>query len=190
MAMGDHPILEINLDGHEVVARASGEKPSSIRWTVLSIYAVKGRPIQGITDPFVTEIIGETTVTGEARRVRRAAFATLSAALQWRAFNQTSFIYTELLSEARTWAERKGEQLESPFTGDTFREALTWLYGDEIDVAVTRFVADWGTEIDGKADVFEVIDREDDDGMPGWAETFVRAMRHFNRESFHAARAR
>ena len=227
-----------------IVAQADGHKPKDERWTVLTIYAFPNERMAASrgfdSGRFVAEIVGESTVKGEQRRVRRASFATVAKALKWGAFNEKSTLFGELRRKAIDWMEAYSRSIagglvgvshggsavddaapeiltepppcklfasRQPWNGEGgFYGALLWLYepvakGD-VNEAVPLFVADWAASPEtvekfgggfysagepiSAANVFDVIDHEEEIGRPPWAETFCRAMLHFDREGFHA----
>jgi hypothetical protein len=88
----------------EIVAQASGLKPGDQRWTVLSIYYDAKLPGVG-GQPFIAEIVGETLVTGELRRIKRAPFESVAKALNWREFNAKTSLFNELRRKAIDWME-------------------------------------------------------------------------------------
>lgn len=98
-----------------IIAQASGEKKGRERWTVLSIYAFANERMavdQGfIGGRFVAEIVGETAVKGEERRVRRAAFATLAKALSWTHFDAKTQLFAELRDKAIAWMETQARDV-------------------------------------------------------------------------------
>lgn len=89
---------EPELSPDTAIAQASGWKPHDQRWTVLRIHHVLAT-----RTPFIGEIVGETNVEGEKRRVRRKSFDSVVDALNWGAFNQQSALYGELRQKAIAW---------------------------------------------------------------------------------------
>lgn len=240
--MTNQTITEADLGDVEIVAQASGQKIGDQRWTMLSLYRTQDR--EHIAKPFIAEIVGETLVPGEQRRIRRDRFATVARALNWGAFDAKTALFNELRRKAIAWMEASARshglvgvghggtaggseqptvrlydddrpELQGSEAVDdrgwnggkdgSFFEALQWLYegvADDLSDAVQRFVTDWcaSAETIGSfgggfysagglirpAEVFDVIDHEQEYGRPPWAETFVRAMPYFKRGSFHA----
>jgi hypothetical protein len=147
---------------YETLARATSKKPRALRWTELTIYRKRGDQPAEIPS-FVAEIIGDTTVEGEQRRVRRAPFATLAQALSWGSFDHKSQLFGELRHKAVLWIDTMYEEHgslqavgfgglagggaaakaklaprvtdDAPFepVDGTFREALLWLYDPVTD---------------------------------------------------------
>ncbi len=93
------------LDKYEIVAQATGNKDRA-RWTVLTIYRRPDNAPLGRPGPFVAEIVGETTVKGEERRVRHAPFATLAKTMNWTHFDHKSPLFDELRRKAFEWIDR------------------------------------------------------------------------------------
>jgi hypothetical protein len=80
---------DLDLTMAERLAHVSSERPNSRGWTELTLY-------QGVGDGIIAEIVGETRVEGQERRVRRASFASVADALGWKAFDQDSLLFNEL----------------------------------------------------------------------------------------------
>jgi hypothetical protein len=93
----------------ETVAHASGRKPGDLRWTELKISFTPAQDVDGaeVSPLFIADIIGETEVEGEERRVRRESFESVIAALAWGAFYQNSSLYAELRRKATAWLEAR-----------------------------------------------------------------------------------
>jgi hypothetical protein len=205
-------IIEIDLSEAEIVGRASSERPNDLRWTVLTVYRHEIGEQQ-----FVAEIVGETKVEGEQRRVKRATFHTLASALNWRAFNPQSALYQELHAKILQWicgtAKKEAGLISVPFGGvagedsavahaqplpperdkpwdgeiGDFRGALCWLY-EPLGVTLEEAITRVAKDWDRSvASVRAAINLSGTDGLPGWARTFTMQMRHFKRESFLAA---
>lgn len=97
-------IDERDVDDVEIVAQASGLKGGDLRWTVLSLYYDAKLPGVG-GEPFIAEIVGETLIQGEQRRVKRARFTTVAKALNWREFNAKTTLFNELRRKSIDWME-------------------------------------------------------------------------------------
>ncbi|MES2903298.1 MAG: hypothetical protein V4696_03855 [Pseudomonadota bacterium] len=87
---------DLDLGAAAVVAAASSYREGKRNWTVLTIYVTPSKEA-GLS--YIAEIVGESTVTGHARRQRRKAFDTVAAALKWRAF-EDSALYDQLRDRA------------------------------------------------------------------------------------------
>lgn len=85
------------------ILSASSYKPGSRNWTVLNVYRDPAE-----AEPFTIEIVGETRVPGQVRRVRRRSFATLAKALNWNMLDFASPLYDELRERALEFVEAGG----------------------------------------------------------------------------------
>lgn len=111
-------IIEMSMAGAAVVAKASGQKPDDKRWTELTLYkAPADQTISGMAGPFVAEIVGETLIEGEERRVKRGAFRSLAKALNWSAFDNRSALYSELRTKALDWMEAQARDVSAGGSG-------------------------------------------------------------------------
>ncbi len=100
---------DFDLSAFPLVATTSSARPGRRAWTVLTIYAVPAQELPGdLGDDsirYVAEIVGETLVEGQERRMRRASFPRLAAALGWKAFDQDTVLYRDLHQKAIQWLD-------------------------------------------------------------------------------------
>lgn len=92
--MSDANLNAVNTSGLTVIGTATSKKPSSERWTTLTLWYREGRR------PVLAEVYGGTTVPGEQNRRRRRVFANVEDAL---AFFEPGTLNNKVRRNALAW---------------------------------------------------------------------------------------
>jgi len=179
-------LREMDMTAATLVAEVSSFAPGRTNWTEFRVWYQPEHE----NAPFIGEQVGETTVPGQKRFVRRACNTTIQRLLKWFPENALS---DDLEADCLQWAEVFGPSLSNRskalrgYRGSwELAAAMRWLYPESAPT-------DWPALLESDFRVTPattIAELRDNNGAGRtWVRVLVSALRHFDRDAFHAARS-